>query len=852
MTDDDLKRVQRVRAIVEEILGSEEPASNSLLLESCDRDADLTKEVRALLVRVLAEQDGPPVPDLAHGFLRGLICPAEQVREVSALLTELVADSGASASRRYVLGDTIGRGGMGVVRLAEDKLLHRKVAIKTLLVQENAVELDVDGRVLGRFLDEAQITAQLDHPGVVPVHDMGIDAAGRIFYSMPVVHGIGLDEAICRSRAGELEWSQTRVLGVVLKACQAIAFAHSKGVLHRDLKPANIMVGEYGQVYVMDWGLASPGSGNKTRVESDFRRLDDPGSSLYTRGGSVMGTVGFMSPEQARGEHDELDERSDVYAMGAVLHELLAGTPPAPGAAGIRASPVELAAICERAIAWDREDRYPTMQDLAEDLQAFLENRVVGAYEAGSLAELKKWVMRNKGPAVACGVIVMAMAVGLFVSVRLARQRLLAADLVQLPALVAEAEELWPALPAQTAQLEEWLTRAEDLVSREGEHRKRRIGSDEFESPRRRDFLAGLTSFAGADGLLEQVRGRLYWAKAIEELSVTGPTATGRWTRAAKSISDEQLNPHYRGLKVSPQLGLLPIGQDPNSLLWEFSALLTGDEPERGRDGRLHLTKNSAIVLVLLPGGSFGMGAQSEDPLGANCDPAAVEDEGPVRTVTLSPYFFSKFEVTQSQWLRLTGNNPSCLHPGSRLWQEPGESGSLLHPVNDVSWFDAVRGLARADLLLPTEAQWEFAARAATASPWFSGWDPSSLTRFANIAGSEGRDDHVYKIRLVYEEHHDQNVLIAQVGAYEPNAFGLHDMLGNVWELCLDSYRTCYEGVGTMDPLALTGCGDDKVVRGGGYESPAAYARVSERQGTPAALLWKGVRPSRHLVQEER
>ncbi len=344
---------------------------------------------------------------------------------VDALLQRL----GASGARieRYAIGAEIARGGMGRVVQAWDEELRREVALKIHRGDPG------DTRQRRRFLEEAQIAAQLDHPGIVPVHELGLDAEGRPFFSMQLVRGLDLGRILELARSGDGDWSRTRVLHVLLRACEAVAFAHSKGVVHRDLKPANIMVGRFHETYVMDWGLARvAGDGAADDGEVDTLRTaiagEDLGSPLLTGSGDVLGTPAYMAPEQAA--NGTADTTADVYAIGAILYHLLAGhvpyaargTPDADTllqrlAAGPPPRlgddvPAELRAICERAMARDPGARYADIGALAADLRAFLELRTVRAYATGRFAELRKWVARNRALTASFAALLLALLAG--------------------------------------------------------------------------------------------------------------------------------------------------------------------------------------------------------------------------------------------------------------------------------------------------------------------------------------------------------------------------------------------------------------------------------------------------------
>jgi eukaryotic-like serine/threonine-protein kinase len=262
---------------------------------------------------------------------------------------------------KYAFVKELGRGGMGTVYLAEDRELDRLVAVKVL----NASEV-TDG-LRERMFREAQIIARLEHPGIVPVHDAGTLPDGRIFYAMKFVRGSRLDEYAAQ---GASLRDRLRKFQAV---CDAVAFAHAHGVIHRDLKPQNIMIGAFGEVLVMDWGVA------KIR--------DDPHQSAVfnTSDGTVIGTRNYMSPEQARGEV-EIDERADVYSLGAVLKFLLTDQKVSKPAK----------AICLKAMANEPGDRYASASELSADIGRLLDAEPVSAYRENALEKAGRWVSKNR------------------------------------------------------------------------------------------------------------------------------------------------------------------------------------------------------------------------------------------------------------------------------------------------------------------------------------------------------------------------------------------------------------------------------------------------------------------------
>ncbi|MFT7669704.1 MAG: WD40 repeat protein/serine/threonine protein kinase [Planctomycetota bacterium] len=357
-----------------------------------------------------------------------------------AALVALLRES-AEGERYEILGE-LGRGGMGIVFDVRDRVLQRDLAMKVVRKEGRGIlrSSSRSSRGFRRFLEEARVTAQLDHPSIIPVHDMGVDSEDHAFFTMSKVRGKDLQKVLEEFGRGEGEWTLRRLVVVLLRVCDALAFAHSRHVVHRDLKPANIMVGRFSAVYVMDWGVAkfmgvrnheeksNPGAVKRRDPHTQstlFFSAREPSadeaehvSPLFTLDGEIIGTPAYMAPEQAEKGYLEVDSRADIYSVGSILYQLLCGRrpfggpngegtprdawkqllagPPEPLARIAAAAPPELVSVCERAMQRKPAERYADMEQFAADLRAWQEGRVVGAYQTGVVPELRKWVGRNR------------------------------------------------------------------------------------------------------------------------------------------------------------------------------------------------------------------------------------------------------------------------------------------------------------------------------------------------------------------------------------------------------------------------------------------------------------------------
>ncbi|MHC4598754.1 MAG: protein kinase domain-containing protein [Planctomycetota bacterium] len=399
-----------------------------LLVERAALDPEVQAALDALVearVRIAGDSDTSlldlnPDDDVHHSLLE---LPLDPITRASLSQAKSSAPPRRSATvrlnepldERYRLGREIGRGGLGLVVAARDRALGRDVAVKKMIRN-----LD-DASLLRRFVREGEVAARLMHPNIVPVYDIGVrDEGGKEvpYFVMGRIDGKDLREILLALRTGEeavvREFSRSRLLRIFQDVCLAMAYAHDRGVVHRDLKPANVMVGNYGEVYVVDWGLAKvqgqedtgPGAGTSGAAEAG----DVDGKTQLTVDGDILGTPQYMSPEQAAGRVSEIDERSDIFSLGAILYEILTFEPPFTGSgalevlsrtlthaltppsfrvarpepserpAGARLPaasavhvPPELDEIAMKALSREKENRYGSAREIHRDVQAFLD-----------------------------------------------------------------------------------------------------------------------------------------------------------------------------------------------------------------------------------------------------------------------------------------------------------------------------------------------------------------------------------------------------------------------------------------------------------------------------------------------
>lgn len=448
-------------------------------------------------------------------------------------------------------------------------------------------------------------------------------------------------------------------------------------------------------------------------------------------------------------------------------------------------------------------------------------------------------------------------------------------DFIRIGDLENEADVLWPRIPDLVPAYRRWLVDARDVLSRSTLH------EESLRLVRREAYLnqviAGiLEEGEGTEPIWEKVETDLRWRFDTFQRLVAGIERVERLMvdiqkrrATAENLERDSIHVHraawdatiaaiatserYGRLELTPQLGLVPLGADPASGLHEFVDISTGEIPVRGDDGALRYTVDCGLVFVLIPAGEFVMGAAKQKSRSkrrpSNHDPHARFAESPCRKIRLDAFFLSKYEMTQRQWMCCNRKNPSTYGPGEyeASSNRAGKTHSLLLPVETVNHAESMRTVARLGLLLPTEAQWEYAARGGTDTIWWTGNEVESLQGAENL-----RDVFFFQQQPVGEWDavlDDGHAGLAEVGSFRANPFGLHDVHGNVGEWCRDWYSEYRRPAREGDGLRITDNRGVAVVRGGSFFETATGSRSALRTDVPAELTARalGLRPSRAI-----
>ncbi|MDQ3774379.1 MAG: serine/threonine protein kinase [Pseudomonadota bacterium] len=317
-------------------------------------------------------------------------------------------------TEHYSLRGEVGAGGVGRVLLGFDERIGREVAIKEM----HADAEPMDPRIHARFVREAQITGRLEHLGIVPVYDLGATSKGSPFYVMRLVRGDTLSKALAARTAGRPEAAlakRLQLLGSFIDICEAMAYAHSRGVVRRDLKPGNVVLGAFGETILLDWGLAKIAAEADTAAAGTVRITEERPADL-TRQGAIMGTPAYMAPEQLDPAFGDIDPRTGVFALSCILYQILVGSArlgsPEPMPLRAAPAPPELVAICDKAMRKDQAVRYRDAGELAAELRAYRDGRLVSTYAYSRAELLRRSVARNKMAVIAGVVAITAVLVG--------------------------------------------------------------------------------------------------------------------------------------------------------------------------------------------------------------------------------------------------------------------------------------------------------------------------------------------------------------------------------------------------------------------------------------------------------
>jgi formylglycine-generating enzyme required for sulfatase activity len=771
------------------------------------------------------------------------------------------------AAMHAVVGERFGRfellqhlgGGTAEVYLASDPDQSAPVVLKILRHHHL-----LDAASQRSFAREALAASRLQHPCIARVLEVS-QVDGTPYLVRPHVPGITLAEWIRQRQTRGLTLGAADVdllLGWLEDILRALHVAHGHGIVHRDVKPANILLPYQGRPILLDFGLCE-------ELQAATEGGADP---------PPVGTLAYMAPELLVPRERPVGAAADIYALGVTLFEattlrlpfrgdsrealcraILLQEAPEPRRIA-RGLPPGLGRVLAGALAKSAWDRYATAAAFADDLARLRQSERVRPPRRRSLQRLRQTMQRHRWWWRVAGAAVTLLCAALLFEQLAAAGKVPDLDLLSVPARLRAAElhadELVPGWPAQQAALARWLEQeGAPLAATLPRLRQRcqELATDADADPAVVESLlaaiAQLEPFStDPNGVMACVQARLEWSRKVAALTVERPQAEWRAT-AAEVLADGR----YGGLQLAPQLDLVPLGRDPDSGLFEFyhprSAWPGAPEVVRDRaTRRLLLHEGAGLVFVLIPPGSFVMGQQATAQDGPRYDPFASRFAKP-HTVTLSPFFLSKFEMTQAQWLQLTGEAPAAHRVGQRCLDDP--TIGYRHPVESVSANRCDAVLRAVGLVLPTEAQWEYACGAGQPTWWYFGDDLGQIGRHANVPDRCFRNSQSGDIEFVDVD--DGYACTAPVGSYAANPFGLHDVIGNAAEWC----RDCFHDYAKVAPAADDGLravpGDDgnRVLRGGSFrERPRVRGKTSSRQDDVPDRRddYLGLRPARPVL----
>lgn len=833
-------------------------------------DGVLTREQLAELEHVLqsprAEGDAPRAASLPAALPLDAIPATEQkIAEVGTL------SSGITASRlilgdidepRYILTTELGEGGVGRVVLGRDRAIGRTVALK--MPKDGSMQLDATEH----FLNEARVTAQLEHPNVVPVYDLGSLPNGQPYYTMRVVKQQSLQDVLASDELRR-HWPLVRLVGAFVQISRALAYAHRRGVLHRDIKPENVLLGDFGEVYLADWGNAKPIASAR---EAPFQVTDGPREGDHEPSG-LSGTPGYISPEQIRGDRPRIDNRSDIFALGVVLYEILTGEHPfeAPTVLGVilatqtRAPkpprtivpncPLLLEDLCLAMLAKDPAQRPESADRVAAEAEAFLEGakeRARRREEARRLCELAKVpVQRGRALSRERDQLV-ADARRLLADVRghepidrkrpgwLLEDRAAAVDREQAGAM-AEAIDLYTKALAYDPELIDARAGLADLYwarAVEAEHERR---------PALQVYYEALVS--------EYDVGRYAALLKADAAFSIDSSAPGSVVMAYRYVEKDRVlvasEQRYLGRTPLREVRLAPgsyliVVRHPRYRDARYPVLLCRGQHHRA-EVNLYTDAEIGEDFVYVPGGSFMAGGDPQAPESLQRGEHEVVDFAISRfPITFRQYcaFLDDLErrepalaLRRASHDQRGGSEGYCVRRGEGgRWEPlpviiegearklfPIEEGHLWNvPVTLVNWFDAVaycRWRSEAEgsaIRLPTELEWEKAARGTDGRlyPWGDHFDPMFCLMRSSRAFMPQCEP---------------------VGTFPTDAspYDARDMAGGMREWVADIFgeRTWAEAVAEPEPPPETERGESptRLIRSGSWMATAEYCRVAAR-----------------------
>lgn len=810
----------------------------------------------------------------------------------------------------YTILERLGLGGMGQVYVAQQhEPISRQVALKLVRADQ-----DRDG-LRQRLEFERQALALMSHRGIAQILDAGVTNEGRPWFAMELVRGQALTSYCDAHKTSIADRLQLfiKVCDAVQHAHNK-GIAHRDLKPGNILVVA--ADGEVRPV-IIDFGLARATSGPLSPRQPLTIGLGPLGTPLYMSPEQVAGsaevdalsdiyslgivlrelligtTVPDPGPPAAAGfqRTDTGNPPSGQDRPSAWLNAhpdqlpLLESTRQVSGRLLLSWLRRDLDWVVLRATASERVKRYQSASVLAADVRLFLEQRPIDAAPPGLRYRLLKLLQRNR-LSCAAGITVLLMAIGGFLAImrqyriadaaraeaQLARANTQSLLHVASAQLLAEQllrhhsegeSELWPQLPRRTPAMATWLERAKSMLEEASAFvalldppdrttdRESLPGAAAVAS-RLRDLMA----MYARSLIVERIGARMRQATAVGQQSLVDAAAA--WDACLARVRQSKT---YRHLDLAPQVGLIPLGPDPVSGLEEFAHLGSGNPASRDPSTlSLVAEETFSLVFVLLPGGDVRVGAEKGSAVAPFVDPDVAElqsgtqvvsIEGPPVTVHLVPFFISKCECSQYQWMMLSdGKNPSHYYAGRS--DAPGVG--LANPVETVSWSTARQVLARHGLGLPTEAQWEYSARAGTTSPWWTGPNRTSLLSVEggaiNIADATARRHFPFVAADEWPAYDDGYVVHAPVVELPANPFGLHGVLGNVFEWCEDEWTPRTSLLKADDGLRLgertTG---ERTLRGGSFHKSVLEARCTARKSRAEGAAYDdvGIRPVRLL-----